>query len=187
MYPNRDWSHRVLIHLLSVLLIYSYFKSSSIPIVVYSMIQSSSSSHCYVLFQINVLCEDNFGNLALSGECLEKLKHASSSLLSFVSPLLERTAIVLPSSFFAQHGDKQGDDFIHMLDFLCHSKFDICGMKMVLFSEGSAKELCTILNYEIKASTQLLTGACMLMCVINAHHLCFPCYNAPRPPSPFSK
>lgn len=107
-----------------------------------------------ILFQINTLAKDNFDNLALSGECLEKLKQESSSrLLSFVSPLLERTAIVLPSSFFARHGDREGvDDFIHVLDFLCQSKFDICGIKMVLFSDDRAKELRTILHDEIEAS-----------------------------------
>ena len=68
-----------------------------------------------------------------------------------MSPLLERTVIILPSCFFLQQKDKPSvDGFIHVLDFLHESKFNICGMKMVLFSDSCAKDLKFMLSLDIE-------------------------------------
>jgi hypothetical protein len=104
--------------------------------------------------QIKNLSEDNFDNLVFSKECLERLKHATSSsaMLTYVSPLLERTAIILPPSFFEKmHRDQQHvAEFVHVLDFLVQSRFDVCGMKMVLFSNDSAQKLRAILSLDVE-------------------------------------
>lgn len=104
---------------------------------------------------------DNFDGLALSSGSLEKLKFSSSSSsslsLTYVSPLLERTVIILPSFFFARPRDGPSvASFIHVLDFLCQSKFDICGMKTVLLSPDSAQELQVILSLEIEVGDIIL-------------------------------
>ena len=80
------------------------------------------------------------------------MRSSSPSLLGFVSPLLERTAVILPSSFFTLSPTDRSsvDGFIYVLDLLHQTKFFLCGMKMVLFSSSSAKELQKILSMEME-------------------------------------
>lgn len=97
--------------------------------------------------QIKALSEDNFSNLALSSS-YEKKRQSSSS---YISPLLERTLIVLPPSFLCRQRDKSDTHgFVHVLDFLLQSKFDVCGMKMVLLSRSSAQQLKFKLSLDIE-------------------------------------
>lgn len=91
--------------------------------------------------QIKHLTENSFSNLFLPENCLKKQP-------SYSSPLLERTAIILPPSFLvspAERLDTHG--FISMLEFLSQSaRFELCGLKMVLFSEDAAGELALRLS-----------------------------------------
>lgn len=97
--------------------------------------------------QVKALSVDNFNGLTLSSEYQKKRKSSSS----YASPLLEKTLILLPPSFLHQQRDKPDTNgFVHVLDFLLQSKFDVCGMKMVLLSRNSAEELKLILSLNIE-------------------------------------
>lgn len=116
-------------------------------------------------YNIQTLREDNFDRVALSEECLKRMRSSSNSLLGFVSPLLERTAVILPSSLFTfSPTDRSSvDGFIYVLDLLHQTKFFICGMKLVLFSSSSAKELQRILSMEMEEFETLTCGPCLVL------------------------
>ena len=104
----------------------------------------------YTCIQIKLLTKDIFSDLLLPEEH-RKLKPVPSSTATYISPLLERTVIILPSSLLTQQEKKPATlGFIHVLDFLHRSKFEICGMKMILFSEDSVREIRIILSLDVK-------------------------------------
>ena len=52
-------------------------------------------------------------------------------------------------------------DFVLVLDFLSQSGFDVCGMKIVLLSCGSAKEIELILSSEVEV--EVVSGPCLVI------------------------
>ncbi len=90
---------------------------------------------------------DNFDHILLPEACRKRLK--SSSSMNYVSPLLERTIIFLPPTLLFPEGVKV-PRFIHVLEVLNRIKFELCGMKMVLLSEDSVREIKIMLSLDIE-------------------------------------
>ncbi len=78
---------------------------------------------------------DSFDELVLPERCLPS---SDSSLLGFVSPLLETTAMVLRLLESQKHSSI---GCVEVIEFLTQSGFKIQGLKMVTFSMGVAREL----------------------------------------------
>ena len=115
--------------------------------------------------QIKPLSEDNFSGLTLSKEYLEKQQSSSDC----VSPLLEKTLLLLPPCFlYFQGGKPDTHGFVHVLDFLFQSKFEVCGMKMVQLSSKKAQELKLLLSLDIEVNTPLLDLPILILLLDNA-------------------
>ena len=112
--------------------------------------QSNLPLYLFSSMQIKPLSEDNFSGLTLSKEYLEKQQSSSN----YVSPLLEKTLLLLPPCFlYFQGGKPDTHGFVHVLDFLFQSKFEVCGMKMVQLSSKKAQELKLLLSLDIEVNT----------------------------------
>ena len=105
---------------------------------------------CVCLLQMPLITQDGFNNFILSDACQKSLK--SASVLSYISPLNERTAIVLLPSLLGRlaKGNSGTVGFTHVIEVLYKARFDLCGMKMLLLSKDSARELKIMCSSDIK-------------------------------------
>ena len=103
--------------------------------------------------QIKLLSRDVFSNLLLPDESL-KHRNISSPLLRCSSPLKERMAILLFPALLSRSADDAScvASFIHVLGVLHQAQFEICGMKMVMLSDDSARELKIMFSLDVKVS-----------------------------------
>ena len=61
--------------------------------------------------------------------------------------------------------------FVYILDFLCQSKFLICGIKLVLLSNDTAQELKLTLSLDIEVLLRVITVS------YNKRHIIFTAAN----------
>lgn len=96
-----------------------------------------------VTFQsvLQLKCEspDNFNQLVLPAALSLATK---TSLLGYMSPLLETTVMVFPPCLVTTETKLTTAGFIEVLDFLTQAGFAVCGLKMVLLSEETGRTLC---------------------------------------------
>lgn len=110
-----------------------------------------------------------FERLAVSRECQRALRSLlQPSPLSYASPLLERTLVLLPPPCLARQGEEtvtQG--FVQVLDLLLgQAKFELCGMKVVALSSGTLQQVKLLLSLEashipVSLETYLRMHVCM--------------------------